>query len=240
MARTPDAGNLDRVELAQTSERDEPRILEAYLLLQSVLGVENVEDIDSFWRTVSEATDDGVFPKMICAQYQDRIQGIVLGAYLKDLNLGMVLYSAVSEPFRRRRVYSALRHRLIACLNQQASHTLAASRVAGQPVEIEYLVSEVEEGSPLYDAYVKQWGAFAAPCEYLQPPAQGLAAREMKLLFQPIANHLPPARDDIVSIVRHIYERVYRLPDATQSPHFQRVAESLGARVESWEGVAPR
>ena len=220
------------VTVVAIDESDVLHVLEAYSLLQEVLGTENVEDIDSFWGTVSSSTDDAVVPRLVCAVYGRRIQGVTVGAYLRNLNMGMVLYSAVREAVRGRGIYATLRARLLALLNSQAGHRRdEAFRSIRNHSEMEYLITELEDGSRLLDTYQQRWGAFVAPCQYEQPAAQGLPARKLSLLLQPMARKTPPTRDETAIIVREIYEQVYRLPDVGHNPHFRRIVESLGERT---------
>ena len=213
--------------ILEVTERDEPRVVEAYALLQEVLGPGSVEDIDSFWGTVSPATDDEVVPRLVCAIYRRRIQGVVLGAYLVNLNMGIVLYSGVRQAFQGNGAYSMLRSRLISLLNREASRNHdGGSGYKREQVVMEYLISELEGGSPLFQRYTGRWGAFVAPIEYEQPAAQGLTARKLKLVLQPMARQAPPSGDEIVTIVREIYERVYRIPKPWENANFRSVVES--------------
>ena len=211
------------LEISHVEEGDARRIREAYRVLQKVMGPGNVEDAVSFLATVSPSTDAAVLPRLVCALDRDRVQGVLLAAYLKDLNVGMVLYSAVTQRFRGQGVYSAMRGRAVSILNSIASNEHGG--------EMGYLLSEVVPGSRLAEEYVGRLGAFVAQCDYEQPAVQGLKAKKMELVLLPIARHRPPAADEIVAIVREIYSRVYRLPDPDQSPYLRRVVQSLG-----WSG----
>ena len=213
--------------ILEVAERDEPRILEAYALLQEVLGPGSVEDIDSFRATVSPATDDAVVPRLVCAIYRRRIQGVVLGAYLVNLNMGIVLYSGVRRTYQGLGTYSMLRSRLVAFINREAGRNHnGGTGSKREQVAMEYLISELDGGSPLFQQYTGRWGAFVAPIEYEQPAAQGLTARKLKLVLQPMARQVPPSGDEIVTIVHEIYERVYRIPKPRDNANFRSVVES--------------
>ena len=45
--------------------------------------------------------------------------------------------------------------------------------------------------------------------------------------MQPINRRSPPTAQEVVAIVREIYERVYRLDNADSSAHFRRVVQSV-------------
>ena len=204
---------IEEVHHAQTR-----RVAEVHALLQEALGLGCVEDKSSFGATVSLATDNAVVPKIVCCSYRGQVIGVVVGAYLRNVRAGMVMYSGVTESFRGRGIYTDLRARLTALLSQQACLHSA---------EMRYVVSELDESNRLFGAYVGRWGAFVAPCEYEQPAAQGLVRKKLKLVLQPYANPDPPSIREIAGLVREIYERVYRLTDVPQRADFVRMVESL-------------
>ena len=203
------------------------RVLEGYSLLQEEMGVDRVEDIASFWGTVSPSTDSALVPKLVAFTHRGRMQGIVVGAYLKDLNMGMVHYSGVRTAWRGRGLYATLKGHLIALLNREAGRGGGLDMPERSP-GIGYLISELDEDGPLYRRYLERWGAFVLACSYEQPDAQGLRATPMKLVLQPTGRRTPPTRGEAVSIVREIYEHVYRLSDIAENPRFRRVVDSLG------------
>ena len=219
---------LGEVEYLVVGETDEPRILEVYDLLQQELGDGGLEDIESFLGTVSPSTDLYAVPVVIGARQAEELVGAVVGTYLKNLNIGMVLYSAVRKSLRRRGIYSTLRASLVEDINALALqyHRPRDGQDEGRP-GIDYLVSELDSDSWLREEYVRRWGAFVADCDYLQPQAQGLEAKPMDLLLQPIGVHSQPSRTELVAIIREIYQRVYRLADPDRNAEFLRVVQSL-------------
>ena len=217
-----------RVDVQEITYGDGRRVLEAYALLHDVLGAGAVEDKDSFLRSVSPETDAAVVPRLVCAIQGSQVLGVALGAYLRNLNMGMILYGAVAAGVRRRGTYTKLRSRLVSAFNRDAR--------AGRPngpesettdSEVVYVISEVDQDSQLFRQYVVERGAFVAPCDYEQPATQGLLPRRLKLVLQPIARRVPPSRDELESIVREIYERIYRLPDVGRDTQFRRIVESI-------------
>ena len=227
-----DNRELVGLALLEVDDGDAPHILEAHALLQEALGPEYVEDMDSFRGTVSLDTDDAVVPRLVCAVHNGRVEGVVLGTYLRNLNMGMVLYSAVRRAFQGLGVYAMLRYRLMSLLNRESGRFHSA--------EMDYLISEQEDGSALFERYTREWGAFVAPVDYEQPAAQGLSARKLKLVLQPVAKQVPPSGDEIAAIVREIYERVYRLPNTTANAQFRRVVESLNGHALSGKELPQR
>ena len=221
-----------RVHVQEVAYGDGRRVLEAYALLRDVLGPGVVEDKDSFLRSVSPATDEAVVPSLVCAIHEGRVCGVALGGYLRNLNVGMILYGAVAEGVRRRGIYTMLRSRLVSALNREAPGRRPSGPRSGTTVsEVDYVISEVDQDSRLFRQYVAEWGAFVAPCYYEQPATQGLRPRRLKLVVQPIARMAPPSSDELVSIVREIYERIYRLPNPSQNAQFRRIVESIGPEL---------
>ena len=198
---------------------DVGRVLEVHDLLLSSFPPGIVEDRDSFLRSVSRTAEPGAVPTVVAALGGGAVVGVVVGAYLPRVNVGMVLYSAVERRARGRGLYGAMRARLAEALAADASDT-------GRP-GVDYIVSEVEQDSPLYELYVSEWRSYTAPCDYWQPETQGLSARPLKLVLQPVLAEAPPAIGDMGVLVREIYRTVYRLPAPEEDLNYRRVILSL-------------
>ena len=212
-AKTHKSSSLVVLEI---SASDTVSVLEGYSILREAMGADSVEDQQSFWGTVSPATDPAVAPKLVAATLGRDMAGFIVGSYLRNLNIGLIAYSAVREAHRRLGIYTAMRSRLIELFNLEAN--------GGQ---VSYVMSELEEHSRLYDRYVGEWRAFVLPCAYRQPDAQGLKAKDLKLVLQPIARGDPPGDDEILEIVSEVYKRVYRIVDVENHTTFRRIAASL-------------
>jgi hypothetical protein len=225
MAIPTNTGVLAQLSQSILDYRDAPRVREAHDLLLECLGEGEVESFESFQGTVSPATDSAIVPIMLCATLTGRVEGLVMGAYLRNLNIGMLLYSAVRERYRSRGVYTRLRAELMALLASEAASSRTGD--AGSPGRLGGVLSELDSRSPLGRKYVREWGAFVLPCDYEVPAAQGLTASKMDLLMQPVSRRSPPPAEEIVVIVREIYERVYRLESADTSASFRRVVQSV-------------
>ena len=213
------------IRVDEVGHADRPRVLEAHRLLRDVRGAGAVEDIGFFLETVSPETDRHVVPKLVCAVSRDRTIGVTVGAYLPELNIGFIAYSAVDPTWRRRGVYTAIRGRLVALFNLEAAERI--SRDSENGGRVSYVVSELDESSAIFRRYLTKWGAFVSPCAYEQPQAQGLRARRLKLVLQPVARQLPPDGEETVAIVREVYRRIYRISDVDANPSFRRVVASL-------------
>jgi hypothetical protein len=209
------------VDVALVDPCDTERVLEVHSLLLSAFPPGHVEDRASFLQSVCRAADLGAVPKVLVALHGNTVVGAVVGAYLPRVDVGMVLYSAVERRARNRGLYGAMRARLVEAI-------AADARDAGKP-GVDYIVSEVEEDSPLHRQYVSEWRAYTAPCDYWQPETQGLSARPLKLVLQPILADGPPTARETAVLVREIYRSVYRLEDPEEEPSYRRVILSLEA-----------
>ena len=208
------------VSIVTVRATDRDAVLDAHALLRRSLDDGNVEDVDSFLATLAPAADGSFVPRMLCAVRDEKVSGVVLGAYLTRVKTGMVLYSAVDAPLRSQGVYKHLRGGLM--------EWLAAVAPPSGP---DYVISELEADSQLGRKYIRDWGAFVAHCDYEVPATQGLAPRRLDLLVQPVARRSPPTGPELESIIREVYERVYRLEDVERSAIFRRVVQSVRAGV---------
>lgn len=212
------------MDVAAVDSGDTARVLELHSLLLSSFPAGMVEDRESFLQSVSRTANPGAIPTVVAALQHGTVIGAVVGAYLPRVNVGMVLYSAVERRARGKGLYSAMRARFAEAL-------AADARDAGKP-NVGYIVSELERDSPLYRLYVSEWRAYAAPCDYWQPEAQGLTARPLKLVLQPVIAEGPPPVHEIAILVKEIYRAVYRLDDPERDHSYRRVILSLEDREQ--------
>ena len=232
------SGSSD-IGIREVGETDDSLILQGYALLQQAIGAESVEDLESFRRTVSSATDVAAIPKMVCATSAEDLVGFIVGTYLSNLGMGFIAYSAVSERWRGRGVYTEMRHRIVDLFNQESSRLRSEDRLGGPPMGTKdttgaapaegvlYVISELDEDGPLFSAYLNKWGGIVAPCAYEQPEAQGLQNKDLKLVLQPVAMRTAPSYDETLAIVREVYERIYGIHDVTANASFRRIMACL-------------
>ena len=230
----------DHIAVREVSETEDALLVEGYALLQEAIGVESVEDLGSFRSTVSSATDAAAIPKMVCATCAGHLVGFVVGTYLSNLGMGFIAYSGVRQQWRRRGVYTDMRHRIVDLFDKETGGVRPGTQRAGEALGraqgapqgdqdggLLYVISEQDEDSPLYGAYLSKWGAVVASCAYEQPEVQGLRARDLKLVLQPVARRTAPGRDETLAIVREVYERIYRIQDVAANESFRRIVASL-------------
>ena len=232
-------------KIREVRETEDTLILEGYALLQEAIGVESVEDLGSFLKTVSLATDEAAIPKMVCATSAEDMVGFIVGTYLSNLGMGFIAYSAVREQWRGRGMYTDMRHRIVDLFDQEIGRARSGTRPGPTPTHeiratearglangahverVLYVISELNEDGPLYRTYLRKWGAIVAPCAYEQPGVQGLQSKELKLVLQPVRRRTAPGHDETLAIVREVYERIYRVQDVTANASFRRIAASL-------------
>ena len=210
-----------RFEVHEVSESDAARLLQGHTLLREEMVPGEVERLDEFMKTVSSATAAAVVPTLVYATYQAEMIGFNVGLYLQDVNVGFIAYSAVRPHWRRLGVYTAMRSLLVAAMQREA-----AGRSHGQ---LDYVVSELGESSPLLRPYVNELNALLAPCAYEQPAVQGLTSRRLKLVMQPLGRRGLPSTEGLLDIVREVYRSVYRISNVWDHPAYHRVAASLGS-----------
>ena len=189
---------------------------QAHELFVETIGPDEVEDLDSFRRTVSPDTKAALVPKLIGSYDSRRLVGAMLGVYIRRVNGGMVLYAGVKEPYRRQGLYAEMRTSLLAEL------------AAGSPTGLGFVLSEVEDGSWLHRRYLSKGGAFVAPLDYVQPAVQGLTRRRLDLLVVPLAADRKEIIDALPAIVREVFTGVYRISEPEDNPDFRLIMGSIG------------
>ena len=187
--------------------------VEAHSLLQENLGPANVEDLATFIETIDPSRNNRAMTRMLCAFGDSGVLAVVAGARLGRLNAAMLLYSAVRKDMRRRGVYSALRSKVLDALRGED----------GRPLD--YIVSELEPEGILWHYYRQHCDAWIVPCEYRVPDTQGLTPRSLDLVIVPVTKR--PGPEEIVEIVREVYEGVYRLVPADSSDEDLSVVQSI-------------
>ena len=188
-------------------------VVEAHGLIQESLGAANVEDLDSFRKTVAPSRNERVTTRILCASDDRGMLAVVAGARLVRLNAAMLLYSAVRTDARRKGIYSALRSNMLGGLRGDSGRSL------------DYVLSELETGGVLWRYYREKLDSWIAPCDYHVPRTQGLAPRALDLVIVPVTRSPEPG--EIAGIVREIYEGVYRLVPADDSVEYRAVVQSI-------------
>ena len=173
-----------------------------------------IENFESFRETIGVHQKIPTKNKVIYVCHDDQILGALLGTFLPKTKIGMILYSAVNQTIRSRGIYTQMRGALIRSL---------LSEIPSGP---DYIISELPIGSRLYTKYIRDWGAFVAPCNYEIPETQGLYPRKIALMLQPIKRLSAPSNIELAAIIKEIYSSVYQLP-LTNDTTYRRVLSSI-------------
>lgn len=204
------------IDIRLLSEFDKTYVPVVHRLLQTSLGSESVEDMMSFKKSISRTTDPEVKPTIICALIQDKPIGVLVGSYLRELNMGFICYGAIDEEWRNNGIYSVMRSLMKNLFIEEAGTH-----------ELEFIISEMSKSSILYANHVTRKISFKAPGHYEQPGVQGLQAKPMKLIIQPVSRCELPRKDELIKIINVIYNRIYRVTNVSDNISFKRIAKSL-------------
>lgn len=192
------------IDITNVDTNDRHKVLECYSLFQDEMEPGYLEDIESFMETVSSNSDPTITPCLVGATIDLRFAGAMLGVYLRNIGVGVILYSAVRSELRGQGIYAELRRQLTDRLNETAWSKSGENAIA-------YLISEVATNSPFLERYITRWAAHVPTINYRQPAVQGLESKHMTLVFQPILEIGEPTPDQVNQIVEEIYLRVYRI-----------------------------
>ena len=130
--------------------------------------------------------------------------------------MGFICYGAVEKKWRNNGIYSVMRRLMKNLFAEEAGSD-----------KLEFIISEMSKSSMLYANYVTRNTAFKAPCYYEQPGVQGLQAKPMKLIIQPVSRREPPRKGELIKIINVIYNRIYRVTNVSDNISFKRIAKSL-------------
>ena len=191
-------------------------LFEVHELFAETIGKDGVEDLDSFRLTASPLTSPALVPKIVEAYDGSQLIGAMLGVYLRRVNGGMVLYAGVRKAYRWQGLYTEVRNCLLSEL------------AAESPTGLEFVLSEVENGSWLHRKYLDDWGGFVAPLDYVQPAVQGLSRRSLSLVVVPQAANRAEIVECLPTILREVFTGVYRISEPEDDPDFRHIMDSIG------------
>lgn len=228
MTRTPNRPRRDQensVSFLEPRYVDAETVRQTYALLQETLGVDAVEDFESFQGTISPETDSCVVPRLVWAHKDQGMIGCMVGAYLRNLNAGFIAYAGVKPRWRRQGIYTGMRKRLLALLDSEAAKTRPPEST--EAFGVDCVISEQDGDGILLERYLNHWNARVVPCAYEQPEEQGLRPKPMYLLVQPVRSEWTLDRRCIINIVTEIYRGIYRIRDVEKGAAFRRIVASI-------------
>jgi GNAT superfamily N-acetyltransferase len=157
--------------------------------------------------------------------------GAIIGVYLGGVNAGLVMYLAVREEHRGRRLGRLLRPRLVEAFREDA-------RAAGHD-DVAFVMGEVRVNSPWLRRLVRTRGAIPFDFDYFHPGMSPGVGDRYVLYREPKGD----TRTDLsVRFTRRllyaIYRRAYRVRYPLQREGFMAMLRQLEGR--STVGVHPR
>jgi len=153
----------------------------------------------------------------------DEPAGAIIGIYLGGVNAGLVMYLAVRQEFRGRRIARLLRPRLIEAFREDARKT-------GRE-DLAFVLGEVRARSPWLRRLVRTRGAIPFDLDYYHPGMTPGAGEKYVLYRQPLGDN---RRELSVALTRRIlyaiYRRAYRVRYPLQREGFVAMLHQLEGR----------
>jgi len=181
----------------------------------------------SAWTHVMRERNAGVWTDLnwhlFVAEYGGRVVGAASGAYLGNVNVGLIGYVAVSPGARAHGIGPRLRWALRLAFQRDAP------RLTGRPLEA--LVGEVHVENPWLKRLVRN-GAIALDFPYYQPALRrGVEEVALVLYYQPLRRPkraIPAAQ--VRRLLYTIWRRAYRVSKPLGHPAFRRMLRALEGR----------
>jgi hypothetical protein len=222
----PDHGTKVRLRIREIRTEDDPAFGRAYRLLAKLFPAAERMPRRA-WAEVMQERNAGVWTDqnwhLFVAEYGRRIIGAASGAYLGNVNIGLVGYVAVTEGARTHGIGPRLRLALRLAFQRDAL------RLAGRPLEA--MVGEVH-GDNRWLRRLVHHGAIALDVPYFQPSLRrGGDDVPLVLYYQPLRvprRSLPAA--DVRRLLYAIWRRAYRVPKPLGHPAFRRMLRALEGR----------
>ncbi|MGH7699955.1 MAG: GNAT family N-acetyltransferase, partial [Gemmatimonadales bacterium] len=161
---------------------------------------------------------------LLVAEHARTIVGAASGAYLGNVNVGVIGYVAVERRWRSHGVGPALRRHLRVAFEGDAR------RIRGRPLEA--LVGEVKATNPWLRHLVLREGAIALDFPYYQPPLAGRGTEvPLVLYYQPLTRprRAVPAAE-VRRLLYTLWRRPYRVAKPLARPAFRRMLRALDGR----------
>ena len=180
------------------------------------------------WRRTLEEREAGfetdVRWHLVVAERAGRVIGVATGAYLADINTGVIGYLAVARRARGLGVGPKLRARLRGLFRRDAR------QVRREPLQA--VVGEVRRGNPWLRTLIRRDGVLPLDFGYVQPRLRpGSRSVPLVLYYESLdrARHrLPTAL--IRNLLYITWQRIYRIPRPLSNPAFRRMLAELGER----------
>jgi Acetyltransferase (GNAT) family len=222
----PDPAVKVRLRIREIRRQDDLALGRAYRLLAKLFPASERMP-RSAWLEVMQEREAGVWTDqnwhLFVAEYGRRIIGAASGAYLGNVNIGLVGYVAVTEGARAYGIGPRLRLALRLAFQRDAL------KLARRPLEA--MVGEVHSENRWLRRLVRH-GAIALDVPYFQPSLRpGGEDVPLVLYYQPVRvprRSLPAA--EVRRLLYAIWRRAYRVPKPLGHPAFRRMLRALEGR----------
>lgn len=223
MAERP---RVARLRIREIRTVTDPAFRRAYRLLHRVFPRAELMPL-SGWTHVMHERAAGVWTDLnwhlFVAEYDGVTVGAATGAYLGNVNVGLIGYVAVAARARSHGIGPRIRWALRLAFQRDAR------RLGGRPLDA--IVGEVRPDNPWLRRLVRT-GAIALDLPYYQPSLrQREADVALVLYYQPLRG---PRRSLAATTVRRllytIWRRAYRVPKPLARPAFRRMLRALEGR----------
>lgn len=225
----------DEIRLVPITDEREPLAERAFALIHGMFAPADRQPISELASELAERRL-GLFSNynfhVIAATHggSDEPAGAIIGVYLGGVNAGLVMYLAVKEDFRGRRIGRLLRPALVEAFRQDA-------RRAGRE-DLSFVLGEVRARSPWLRRLVRTRGAIPFDIDYYHPGMSPGAGEKYVLYRQPMGDD---RRELSVALTRRIlyaiYRRAYRVRYPLQREGFVSMLRQLEGRTSV--GVHP-
>jgi hypothetical protein len=217
-----------RLRIREIRTETDPAFRGAYRLLASLFPpAERMRP--SAWTHVMRERNAGVWTDLnwhlFVAEYGGRVVGAASGAYLGNVNVGLIGYVAVSPGARAHGIGPRLRWALRLAFQRDAL------RLTGRPLEA--IVGEVHAENPWLHRLVRT-GAIALDFPYYQPRLRRHADEvPLVLYYQPlrIPRRALPA-GEVRRLLYTIWRRAYRVGKPLAQASFRRMLRALEGREQ--------
>lgn len=215
-----------RLRIREIRTADDPAFRRAYRLLHRVFPRAELMPL-SAWMHVMDERNAGVWTDLnwhlFVAEYGGATVGAATGAYLGNVNVGLIGYVAVTAAARSHGIGPRVRWALRLAFQRDAR------RLVGRPLEA--IMGEVRPDNPWLRRLVRA-GAIALDLSYYQPSLRRRGKDvSLVLYYQPLRG---PQGSIAAATVRRllytIWRRAYRVPTPLSRPAFRRMLRALEGR----------
>lgn len=215
------------IRIREVVDIDDPALRGAYRLLEEQFHREERVEFNDWTSTLGEMSAGlltDITWHLFVAQQGDDIVGFVSGAYLGNVNIGVIGYLASVAEVRSRGIGTRLRARLRKQFERDALH------IRGEPLQA--IIGEVALDNPWLRTLAARDNVLVLDFRYFQPGLYaGDRASPFALYYESLRE--PRTRIPVAELRRILYtvwRRVYRISRPLERPAFRAMLRSFGTR----------